>query len=107
MSETLKAIKRLIQDGDFRVSEHGYDEFAADDLYVRDVIAGITDAVVIEDYPKFPKGACVLVLQQDSNHQPIHVIWGIPKGCTSPAVLVTAYKPNPELWDESFQRRRK
>jgi len=107
LSETFKAVQRLIHDGNFRISEHGYDELEADDIYARDVIAGVTDAVVIEDYPEFPKGACALVLQKDLNNQLIHVIWGIPKGCTSPAVLVTAYKPNPEFWEEGFQRRRK
>jgi hypothetical protein len=35
-------------------------------------------------------------------NKPIHVVWGIPKGCKSPAVLVTAYRPDPEVWEEGF-----
>jgi hypothetical protein len=47
-----------------------------------------------------------LVLQQDSNGQPVHVVWGIPLGQASPAVVVTAYRPDPAQWDETWQKRR-
>ena len=39
--------------------------------------------------------------------QPIHVVWGIPKGHSSPAVLITAYRPDPEIWEDDYLRRRK
>ena len=37
--------------GDVRVSDHGYEELAADRLLVREVIDGLAGAVVVEDYP--------------------------------------------------------
>lgn len=106
MSETLEAVKQLVVAGQVWISEHGYDEIAADGIYVRDILAGVDKAVVVEDYPAFPKGRAVLVLQLDKNAQPIHVVWGIPKGFTSPAVVVTAYCPNPDRWDRTFTKRR-
>ena len=90
-----------------RVSEHGYDELSADGLLARDIVEGITNAVVVEDYPDFPKGPCVLVLQKDQEDRPVHVVWGIPKGHAGPAVLVTAYRPDPERWENDFLRRRR
>ena len=35
-----------------------------------------------------------------------HVVWGVPTGFTSPAVVVTAYRPNPDRWDRTFTMRR-
>jgi len=107
MSETLDQILCLIEQGDVRISDHGYDELTADGLYVRDAIESIVDAVAVEDYPDYAKGPCILVLQKDRTGEPFHVVWGIPKGKSSPAVLVTAYKPDPRRWEADFLRRKK
>ena len=107
MSETFGQVLRLVQREEVRISDHGYDELASESLYARDAIASVGDGVVVEDYPDYPKGPCVLVLQKDQEGGPIHVVWGIPKGKSSPAVLVTAYRPDLERWEADFFRRRK
>lgn len=107
MSETLEAIKAPVREGDVRISEHGYDELADDEIPVEDVLAGVDEAIVVEDYPEFEKGPCVLVLEFDSDAKPIHVVWGIPRGHSRPAVVVTAYRPDPKRWSEDFQERLK
>lgn len=106
MSEFVEKVRALIRTGDARISEHGYDELAEDGLTAREVLVGILDSVVVEEYPNYPKGPCVLFLQKDRTGAPIHVVWGIPKGHDKPAVLVTAYRPDPGRWDETFTRRR-
>lgn len=97
----------LIEKNELLISVHGYDELAQDNISVRDVIANVTDGVVLEDYPDFAKGPCVLVLQKDSEGKPVHIVWGIPKNTSSPAVLVTAYRPDPKRWSSDFKRRTK
>jgi hypothetical protein len=89
-----------------KISNHGYDELAADGILAMDVVEGVQDAEVIEDYPNYPKGSCVLVLQRDGSGQPVHVLWGIPRGLSSPAVLVTAYRPDTLRWEQDFKRRK-
>jgi len=62
---------------------------------------------VPKGFPTIPiLATAVLVLQFDHEHQPIHVVWGIPKGHSSPAVVVTAYRPDPQRWSEDFLERR-
>ena len=100
-------IKKLIDRGDVRVSEHGYDELAADGLTVREIVMRSSEAIVLEEYPDYSKGPCVLTLLKCKEGQPIHVVWGIPRGSTDPAVLVTAYRPDPERWEDGYRRRRK
>lgn len=107
MSSTLDAIRVLVAAGDVRISEHGYDELANDGILVKDLLSGVSSAAVIEDYPAFPKGPAVLVLEFDRERRPVHAVWGIPKGFTAPAVLITAYRPDPARWNESFTERRK
>ncbi len=107
MSETFALVRGLVVSGEVRISEHGYDELADDGISVSEILAGVSAGTVVEDYPDYPKGRSVLVLQLDGAGRAIHVVWGIPKGFTSPAVLVTAYRPDATRWDERFMERRK
>lgn len=106
MSELLEQIRQLISAGDVRISEHGYDELVEDGLTAREVLAGVRDGVVVEEYLNYPKGPCILLLQKNRTGKPVHVVWGIPRGRDKPVVLVTAYRPDPERWGENFVRRR-
>jgi len=107
MSDTYKQIAALVKKGNILISNHGYDEMANDGILVRDIIFDIDNAVLVEDYPDYIKGPCVLLLQKNHNKRPMHVVWGIPKGHSSPAVIVTAYRPDPSQWIDDYIRRRK
>ncbi len=106
MSQTLQAVLELVARQEVVVSDHGYDELAADDILVHDILLGVSAATVIEEYPTYHKGPGVLVLQKDQHGQPVHVVWGIPHHAPSPAVVVTAYRPDPTRWTDDFLRRK-
>lgn len=105
MSENLRRIQTLVLAGDVHVSEHGFAELGQDGILVEDAVAGIATAVVVEDYPARHRGPSVLTLQRDTNGRPIHVVWALPANERRPAVIVTAYRPDPRLWDSDFRRR--
>jgi len=101
----LKQVLDLVSRRKVKVSEHGFDEIDADQISVREIVEGIRQATPIEEYPDFPKGKCILVPQRDGVGRPIHVVWGIPRGADSPAVVVTAYRPDRERWETEVSRR--
>ena len=107
MSDTFYSIRTLISKDDVRISEHGYDQLADDGLLARELIEGVEAAEVIEDYPNYSKGLCILVLQQTKDGRPVHAVWGLPSDHINPAVLITAYLSDPEKWEPGFKRRRK
>jgi hypothetical protein len=107
MSETLRRVQTLVLADDYYVSDHAYEQLDDDDIIPTDVIEGIASAFAIEDYPDRARGPSVLVLQQDEKRKPLHAIWALPAGQRRPAVLVTAYRPDPTKWDNDFKRRTK
>ena len=104
-SDIWNDVVRLISEETFKFSAHALDELIADGILIGDIVAGVTEAQVVEEYPEYCNVPCVLVLHTDSEGGPIHALWGIPRGATSPAVLITAYRPDPGKWTEDFSRR--
>jgi hypothetical protein len=107
MSETLRRVQMLVLRGEVEVSRHGLQELAADAILLEDAVAGVRNAEAVEDYPDFHKGPSVLALQRDRFGRPLHVLWGMARGTTTPAVLVTTYRPDPRQWSDDFMRRQK
>ena len=105
MSPTLALVQQLVARGQVRISEHGYDELAADGISVQAILLGVALAEVVEDYPDYFEGPCVLVLQRDRSGLPVHVVWGIAKDTVTPAVVVTAYRPRRDSWSDDFKTR--
>jgi hypothetical protein len=106
MIKFLEQLKALADKGDILISDHGYDELAADDIHVQDIVTGLIRSEAIEYYPDYSKGPCVLMLTIDRNDQPIHAVWGIPAGAPRPVVLVTAYRPDPARWADDYRSRK-
>jgi hypothetical protein len=107
VSETLARVQALVANGEFEVSRHGLLELAADRIMLRGIVAGVSSAIAIEDYPQAQRGPSVLAFQRDAENLEVHVVWGIPKDARSPAVLITAYRPDPTRWTDDLMRRKR
>jgi hypothetical protein len=46
-------------------------------------------------------------LQEDGQGRPIHVLWGIEKDRLGPAVVITAYRPDPSRWSSDLLERKR
>jgi hypothetical protein len=104
---TFARVQALAQQRAVRISAHAYEELRNDGIRLRDVVLSLPAAQIVEDYPEYFAGPCVLVLQKDRDNRPLHVLWGIQKGQQSPAVLITAYRPTLASWSEDFLKRKK
>jgi len=57
MIPTFDKILDLVSHRAVRVSDHGYDELAADGILVREVLTGVEKAQVLEEYPRLSEGS--------------------------------------------------
>ena len=105
-SQTFHRIAALVSSGNYVFSRHALKEATEDRLLAQDLVEGVSSGEVIEDYPDYYAGPCCLVLQLDPHGMSLHALWGLRKGTDEPAVLVTCYRPDPNLWDETLRRRK-
>lgn len=107
MSATLDLVRAAVAAGQVRVSQHAMAELDADAITLDDILDGAPAALLVEDYASAWKGPGVLALHRARDGRALHVVWGFARGTTSPAVLVTAYRPDPDRWTADFLRRRR
>jgi len=105
MKSLFKKIMELIHQKDVIVSFHGYEELENDNIYIKELLDSINNVKCIREYPDYYKGPCILSLHFDTEGEPIHAVWGIPINKDRPAVLVTAYRPDKNIWDETYTRK--
>ena len=105
MSETLERIRDLVASGNYAFSNHAYEEAAADAILPEEIVTGLPKAVAIEDYPDARRGPSVLVFWREPDGKPLHAVWGIHASNANKAILITVYRPNPELWTADYLKR--
>ena len=106
MTDILAQIQTLVSQDKYEITTHAFIELHEDNLLAGEIVSGLVKAVVVEIYPDYHKGPSVLVLQYDGNGDPVHALWGIPKGKIEPAFLITAYRPDIKKWLPDFLTRR-
>lgn len=105
MSETLERIRDLVATGNYAFSNHAYEELVKDDILPSEILAGLAGAIVVEDYPDAKRGPTALVLWRDQQGSPIHAVWGVHVSNANKAVLITAYRPQPDRWTPDYLKR--
>ena len=96
-------ISIYIKNENFKVTDHALEEMDADGFLLGDVIYGIINGEIIEEYPgSYPLPAC-LINSNTPTGEPMHICISMP-----PIVkIITVYKPDPNKWENGFKRRKK
>ncbi len=59
-AEFLQNLLELVSQGKVLISEHGYEELAADEITVSEIVQGIGGGRLVAYYPEYHKRPCVL-----------------------------------------------
>lgn len=102
----LALIRSLVAGGKARFSEHGFVKLRENGINLSDLVRAVGNAEVVEDYPDYHKGPCVLVLYREADGRPVHALWGTARSQPDEATLITAYRPDPARWSKDFLTRR-
>ena len=88
-----------------RFSEHAYERMLERRIASEDVQTAVEVGEAIEDYPTDKPYPSQLLLAHVGG-VPLHVVVS-KDGSTGTCFIITAYVPEPELWDKDFRKRRK
>ena len=103
-SYNIQRVTRAFASGEYRITVHAEAEREADMISVDELeeALGSERLEQLEDYPDDARGASGLFLGFTEEGEPIHAVVGL----SSPEVVVviTVYRPDPELW--YYWRRR-
>jgi hypothetical protein len=104
-SATFERIHELVKIGDWSGSDHALLRLEEHGIVASELADRIDLGLVIEDYPGYYAGSCLLVLQEDGGG-PVHALWGLMQETDRPAVLISAYRPDAEQWHDDNRTRR-
>ncbi|MGH7599796.1 MAG: DUF4258 domain-containing protein [bacterium] len=94
-----------IQANRVRVTDHADEEADADGLKLDEIYFSVLHGEIIEDYPNDkPLPSCLILGYSDD--EPIHSVWAY-NDQKQWAVLITVYRPDPNLWIDWRERRKK
>lgn len=102
-SETIiKHLKQQAINDNLRISIHGHQEMAEENILYDSVREAIINGTIIENYPAHQRGPCCLLCGKTQLGKYLHVV------CTNSLeidIIITVYEPKPPKWITPFQRR--
>lgn len=102
VQEILRRIRRKIEAGEFRITQHAQQEMVEEDITLGEVIEAMSTGTILEDYPQHRRGPCSLIAGERADQRPLHVV------CTTDlplVIVITTYEPRPPKWVTPSRRR--
>ena len=93
----IEYIIEAIREGRVRITDHADEEAIDDNLMFDEIYYSVMQGEIIEDYPTDKPFPSCLVMGKNFSGQAIHSVWAYnPKNQW--VVLITVYRPDPDLW---------
>lgn len=98
-------IIEAIQASKVRISDHADEEAEADKLTYEEIYFSVLHGEIIEEYPADRPYPSCLIYGQTFSGDPVHSVWAYNEQ-NGWAVLITVYRPDPNLWINWRERRK-
>jgi hypothetical protein len=98
-------ITDAIDRNNVRISDHADEEAEADELTFDEIYFSVQHGEIIEDYADDSPYPSCLIFGMTFGGDPVHSVWAYNEE-NQWAVLVTVYRPDPELWINWRERKR-
>jgi hypothetical protein len=104
--ELISLVNELVKRGNYRLTLHAEIERGVDNISITELEGALTNSrcKLIEDYPQDPRGHSFLLLGFTGKNEPIHAVCSIHEDTL---VIITLYRPDPELWIDWKIRKEK
>lgn len=95
--DLIEQIRTYISSKKYRMTFHAEVEREADRIFISEIEEAFSsdNCEIIEDYPEDKRGHSSLVLGFTKERLPIHMVCAIHEDVL---VIITLYRPDPELW---------
>lgn len=98
--EQLKALNKLES---IAITEHARIRLYERSISIDDIVNGINTGEIIKQYPDDKPQASCLILGFSVKSEYIHIV----VSCDTDFIyLITAYFPNPDMWERGFKTRK-
>jgi hypothetical protein len=99
-------IVQAVESYNLLVTDHASDRLNERNIRLLELLENLKEGELLEEYPPNPRPfpSC-LICSFNQNNEPIHSVWAFNSN-TGFAILITAYYPDPEKWDD-FRTRKK
>lgn len=100
---TMEQLKALNDPAKIALTEHARIRLCERNINVDDVISAINTGEIVKQYPDDKPLASCLILGFSVKAEHVHIV----VSCDDEFIyLITAYFPNPEMWESDFRTRK-
>ncbi len=106
--ELIKKIKKCNKNDKILYTQHARNEMINEkfgQIYETEVNESINNGVIIQEYPDDEPYPSVLIYGNTESKRPIHVVCAYNQE-ENIIVVITAYQPDPNLWENNTVRRK-
>lgn len=101
----IEDVTRAIKNGRVWITDHADEEAHNNGLSFEEIYFSTIRGEIIEEYPTDRPYPSCLVYGDTFAGEPVHSVWSY-NGQTGFAVLITVYRPSPDLWAADWKTRR-